>query len=556
MIQTLAEEQLPDGDVATRYRFAHALYQNVLYGDLVSKRRRLLHRQAGEQLIAHYGDQSPRIATQLAMHFERGRDFSRTIQYLMQAGDNAIKVYANAGAERHYSHALSLVDELSAGEQTEAYLALYHKRGRANLALTRLQQAEDDFRRLLELAQASGVATEECMALNALADTFFYSHRLMEMRACAKEAMLVAQRIGDERLRIESMVLLGMTYTGSGELTAGIDILDEAIFAARSFEPSPALIRGLIYRGIMHFFQTEYDRAETLLTEAVTIASDLRNGLMLLHARFFLGLNLGNQGRISEALATLGEAQQMAQRDGDHIILGRVPNSIGWIHRELGDVDQAIAYDQQSADIARTHHITEAEANSLINLSYDYTERHEGENAIAALRDAEATFEREQWNHWRFHHIRFHAGAAEHWLSEQDFEKAYAHGCQLLENATRHQVPKYIAIAHKLLAEVARLRGNFANAEAELTTALAQLKTHPAPLLAWKIHAALGRLRLQLGNDRSASDAFSHSAAIIGKIEAEISDERLRSIFLNSEVVREVLQGAGKADSLSVPTNI
>lgn len=72
MIRTLGEEEMPDGELATRYRFTHALYQNVLYDDLVGKRRVLLHRQAGEQLQKHYGGQAPRIATQLALHFERG----------------------------------------------------------------------------------------------------------------------------------------------------------------------------------------------------------------------------------------------------------------------------------------------------------------------------------------------------------------------------------------------------------------------------------------------------------------------------------------------------
>ncbi len=70
LIGTLGEEELPDGTLTTRYRFAHALYQDVLYGELVSKRQALLHRQVGELLVRHYGDQAPRIATQLAIHFE------------------------------------------------------------------------------------------------------------------------------------------------------------------------------------------------------------------------------------------------------------------------------------------------------------------------------------------------------------------------------------------------------------------------------------------------------------------------------------------------------
>ena len=94
LVETRGEEEWPDGTLAIRYRFAHALYQNLLYGDLVSKRRMVLHRQVGEQLLQHYGEQASRIAAQLAVHFEHGRDFPRAIEYLIRAGDNATRVYA------------------------------------------------------------------------------------------------------------------------------------------------------------------------------------------------------------------------------------------------------------------------------------------------------------------------------------------------------------------------------------------------------------------------------------------------------------------------------
>jgi tetratricopeptide (TPR) repeat protein len=113
----------------------------------------------------------------------------------------------------------------------------------------------------------------------------------------------------------------------------------------------------------------------------------------------------------------------------------------------------------------------------------------------------------------------------------------------LLENATHHEVPKYIAVAHKLLAEVAVARGNFPEAEAHLNAAVAALDTHPAPLLAWKIYAALGRLYCRLGRQHSARKAFVRAGATIREIAAEVSDEKLRSVFLNSEAVLEVLDG-------------
>ena len=76
-VHSLGEEEFPDGSLATRYRFAHALYQNALYGELVSKRRIALHRQAGREI----GRALPRrvhrgLRRKLAVHFERGRDFA------------------------------------------------------------------------------------------------------------------------------------------------------------------------------------------------------------------------------------------------------------------------------------------------------------------------------------------------------------------------------------------------------------------------------------------------------------------------------------------------
>ena len=175
LIDTRGEEELPDGALATRYRFAHALYQNYLYGNLVNKRRVMLHLQAGEQLARHYGKRAPQIATQLAIHFERGRDFGRAVEYLIHAGDNATKLYAYAEAEKHYTHALSLVERLPNGEQTKNLLTLYQKRGTVNHMLSGFPEAVDDFTNMLEQARGLNSLEHQSAALNALTTTLFLS---------------------------------------------------------------------------------------------------------------------------------------------------------------------------------------------------------------------------------------------------------------------------------------------------------------------------------------------------------------------------------------------
>jgi len=87
----------------------------------------MLHQQAGEQLVRHLCSVLPQIATQLARHFELGRGFARASQHVIQAGDNATKLYANASAE-HLRTRL-VCEKLPLEAQPETLVTLYQKRG-------------------------------------------------------------------------------------------------------------------------------------------------------------------------------------------------------------------------------------------------------------------------------------------------------------------------------------------------------------------------------------------------------------------------------------------
>ena len=77
-------EEWPDGTVATCYGFTHALYQEVLYERVPLGRRVRLHQQIGARKEAAYGVRTRDIAAELAVHFVRGRDNQRAVQYLQR----------------------------------------------------------------------------------------------------------------------------------------------------------------------------------------------------------------------------------------------------------------------------------------------------------------------------------------------------------------------------------------------------------------------------------------------------------------------------------------
>ena len=373
LISTIAEEELPDGTLTTRYRFNHALYRDALYGDVVRQRRVRLHRQIGQRLVDHYQDQASRIAAPLAVHFERGRNFVRAVDYLVQAGDNATRAYANAEAEGLYSRALSLVDRLGTEVQAQTEVAIREKRGTTRQLLSRFAEAVDDFTKMVELARTLDDTAAEFAGLRALTQALFFSHRLDETADRAGQALAVAERSDSAAWQANVMSLVGNKQLCYGELADAKQSLDRAIALARSIEHRSALGQAWTWRAALHYWQSNYAAADVMLVEAVRLNADCRDGFQLLASLFFRGLVLGNQGRISESLAVLNEAVAMAKQNGDAFWWPRLPNCLGWIYRELQDFDRAADYDQQGLDIGREHSVLEAQAQSWCRLHTRWT---------------------------------------------------------------------------------------------------------------------------------------------------------------------------------------
>jgi len=115
----------PDGTRGGRYRFQHALYQQVLYESLGTARRMQLHQRIGARLEAGYGARAGEIAAQLAVHCERGGEVQRAVHYWQQAGDNAARRHAHQDAIVAVTKGLALLATLpDSPQRTEDELTL------------------------------------------------------------------------------------------------------------------------------------------------------------------------------------------------------------------------------------------------------------------------------------------------------------------------------------------------------------------------------------------------------------------------------------------------
>ncbi len=129
LIEAAGEVEYPDGSASLRFRFKHSLYQHAFYDELAPKRRELWHRRVAEQLERLHAPRPASALAQLAVHWEKGREFRRAIEKNLAAAD--VAAWRNPKDARPYlDKALSLASRLPEAEARAARARLLVRLGR------------------------------------------------------------------------------------------------------------------------------------------------------------------------------------------------------------------------------------------------------------------------------------------------------------------------------------------------------------------------------------------------------------------------------------------
>jgi tetratricopeptide (TPR) repeat protein len=554
VLENRGEEELPDGTLGTRYRFAHGLYQRVLYEDLVAPRRGDLHRRAGELLLRHWGENAPSRAVEMAEHFERARDVARAVRFRTLAGEHAVRRFAGVEAVAHYTAGLELLHKqpdttrLTTAELRPLQTALYGRRASARLLLAQFDEAARDYLSMLERARTARLPAAECEALSGLCNAHFFEQRTLEMSARAREALQAAARLRSPHHLAEARGRVAQALVMDGKLKEARRALDAVIAAARASGSLGALQLGLVYRGFVHYWHGEFQECEANMADALVVCEDRGDGFEAFAVRMFQGLARANLGRTSEALADLEHAEVFAGRNGDRFWQPRLVSQQGYIHRELAAVERARELDARALALARENPSPwTPEVDALLNLCVDGVRAGDpegAENVLAQLEDGSAS---RDWFRW-MNDLRLETAATEHYAARGAAEATAARASRLEAVAAGVGARNYLCASARLAAEVVFAGGgNVAEAHDKLERALDALRDHPAPLETWKARRALGLLRLRRGDAPGARHAFVKAAADIDTILRGTHQAALRDSFLGSPAVREVLAQAARA---------
>jgi predicted ATPase len=226
----------PDGTVATRYGFLHALYREILYERVPSGRRARWHQQIGHRLEMGYGPQAREKAAELAEHFVRGRDTVRAVKHLHYAGEQAGQRSAHHEALQHLTQGLTLLatlPETPARAQQELDLQIALGLAWSATKGFAAPEVEQTYARARVLCAQVGETPQLFTTLWGLCRYYHGRGAFATARELGEQLWRVAERAADPTPRLDAHDTLGynLFYLGDyttawGHLAQGITLID------------------------------------------------------------------------------------------------------------------------------------------------------------------------------------------------------------------------------------------------------------------------------------------------------------------------------------------
>ncbi|HZN90965.1 MAG TPA: AAA family ATPase [Thermoleophilaceae bacterium] len=348
-------ETWPDGTVCGRYRFRHALHREVVYERASAARRVELHRRIGERLEVGLRERAVEMATELAMHFERGRDANRAIRYLKAAGEITTQRSAAREAVGHFTRALDLLrSQPESAERAEQEVGLQIALGGPLMAVKGrgAPEVEQAYTRAQELCERIGDTPQLFPAVWGL---FLFRRSRGEIdraHGFATRLLALARVTGESGLLIEAHHALWATRFARGELAAVGDHTAEALALydpdrhatlAAVYGNHDAAVCALGHGAWASELSGDAERAGRQSSEAVTLARSLGHPFSEAHALLYAARLHQFRGDWRTTRDRAETAAALARERGFVQLQAWAAVTAGWALAEAGEVPEGLA---------------------------------------------------------------------------------------------------------------------------------------------------------------------------------------------------------------------
>jgi class 3 adenylate cyclase/tetratricopeptide (TPR) repeat protein len=330
----------------TEYVFKHALIRDVVYRTLLGRQRKQLHLRVGEAMETLLGERLGEFHSIIAEHFLRAEAWARAADYLLQAGDEAARLAADADARGHYEKAINALARLPD--------TVENRRRRIDTTIKQAAVswiADPPELNLMRLAAAEGLAIELPTVNRTtgedrvrLARVRYWMGRIHHVAGDPtqaigyyREVLAVGQELGDEQLTAIPSAMIGMSLAVQGRWAKAGELLGQAVPALERAGEWRDWCRAVGYIGISIVARGDYHRGVAEAERALDRALQLNDQAISGSNHILVCVTHLLNERMEALAAAADQAVKAAERSGDQVILHLGLGFRGWANGRLGD---------------------------------------------------------------------------------------------------------------------------------------------------------------------------------------------------------------------------
>ncbi len=404
-LRSESSHKLPDGSLATRFAFIHALYQRTFYQRLPQTRKCELHRRMGEYLErANYRDLN-NLAARLAMHFEQGGDCNRAIHYYQLAAEVAVRRFTENEAVQLARQGLRLLElAQNAPEGALQELKLQIALGRALTVIQGFgsEDAKSAFGRAQELCQQSGAMIPLFSAYLGLWRFYGIRGEAARARELGAQLLQLAHVEQDPTMLSEAYGAMGNNVMAQGEFAQGLEHLEKSIVFGNLQERDADRYLygrdpGISSRCIAALAKWELgypDQALKIMEEALGLASEMDHPEGYVFAHLFAAHLHRRRREIKRVLKQVEIALTCARQRGLVHWVASGTSVYGWALAKQGFVNEGIEKIRQSLDAQRAIGSEHPQSMVLAMLAEALMDAGQVEEGLFAVEEALAAVHR------------------------------------------------------------------------------------------------------------------------------------------------------------------
>ncbi|RME44244.1 MAG: hypothetical protein D6796_12005, partial [Caldilineae bacterium] len=387
----LIRERTADADGDREFIFKHVLTHETAYNTLLLQQRRAYHKRIADYMAPMYYLKGEEYASIIAHHYEQGEVWHRALTYLIRAAEASTTTFDNINAVHFYNRALNiarLVEDL----KPPTLIQIYEGRGNVYKRLGKMDEAQADFEKTLQLAKEGHNLPAQMRALGELGKLLTSREKFSQAAPYFEEALRIARQTGDKKGLVDALNQLGHFKFNIGRLTEAHRSFQEALDIARPLKNTRLIgtsqdglanvllyqgeISGAIdrleqmtrtwrdigyYQGLMEAYiglaaayhmQAKYDRSDQICADALDIQERTGDLNWAAGLHYYQGQNAFARGNLPAAQTHFAEAVSVARRLDNGIWQSVALTGDSHNHRLTGYAELALSQAQEAVQLA------------------------------------------------------------------------------------------------------------------------------------------------------------------------------------------------------------